>query len=132
MTLPHGGPSRLTLRRFQVLLNALPPESRYQTVLRNSLPPESLEDIAVDHDPSKDRWSKAEVLAAGQHDLMQLLLIAVISGLGGEAPEFHQNYRPGVPKPEGPREQTAEERAAQKAELLARWDGTRKHPPHGA
>jgi hypothetical protein len=112
-----------------VLLNHLPAESAYQTSLRNSLTPQELKDLAAGHDPSAEAWSRLEHLAAGLDERIQQVLIAMIGSLGGDPPKFQPIYRPGVPRPEGPRELTAEERAVQRAQLEARWDGTKKPPP---
>jgi hypothetical protein len=62
---------------------------------------------------------------------LQQLLIALVSVAGSEPPKLQPIYRPGVPKPEGLRTLTPEERAAQKAMLQARWDATKKPPPSG-
>lgn len=131
MLLRRGGPSRLTWLRFRNLLNELPPESRYHTRLRNSLPADVLAKHTTDHDPSRDRWSKVEMQLAAIEERLQLLLIAVISALGGEAPEFRPNYRPGLPMPEGERPETLEEREIRRAALRAQWDATTKPPPAG-
>lgn len=132
MTLRRGGPGRLTWRRFRALLNGLPAESRYQTALRNSLPKQALAEATSDHDPERERWSKLEALAAGMDERLQLLYMAVVTGLGGEPPELQRHYRPGVPKPEGPAVQTAEERALLMAAVRARWDATKTRPPSPA
>lgn len=112
-----------------MLLNHLPAESAYQTSLRNSLTPQELKEMATGHDPTRDAWARLEHLVAGVDERIQQLLIAVISALGGDPPQLQPIYRPGVPRPEGPRTLTAEERMEQRALLEARWDGTKKPPP---
>lgn len=114
-----------------MLLNHLPADSAYQTALRNSLTEQQIEELAADHDPTREAWTRDQSLLAGVDERIQQLLIAVISALGGEPPKLQRIYRPGVPKPDGPQVLTAEERAAQRAKLQARWDGTKKPPPSG-
>lgn len=66
---PGGGRSRLTWRLLGNLVRHLPPESATMTALRNDQPA----DAKGGGDPSKGRWSQAEVLLAGLLDEFRYL-----------------------------------------------------------
>ncbi|MEU8136577.1 hypothetical protein [Streptodolium elevatio] len=125
----RGGTSRLTWRRFRNFLNRLPANSHYQTALRNSLTEKQIQELSVGHDPATESWSRLEHLAAGLDERLQQLLIAVLSALGVEPPQFRPIYRPGVPISDGDRPETLEERDERRAALRAKWDATTTTSP---
>jgi hypothetical protein len=61
---PHGGASRLTFRRLDVLLDALPGEGLYKTAVRDDLDEDVLREIAERPRAGHGRWSHTDLLLA--------------------------------------------------------------------
>jgi len=100
-------------------------ESRWQTALRVSIPPEELGRITADARPEDGRWSQVEMLLCTVIEVQQQMLQVLIAANGGTPPEFKPIRRPGVTPQAGRSTETPDEKAARRAAMKARIDGTK-------
>jgi hypothetical protein len=95
----EGGRQKLSWRKLGVYVDHLPPESATITAIRASMTDEEIEERSESGDPSKGRWSSAEMLLAGLVDEVRRFEHIYVSahvkkGQAGKPPE--PLARPGV------------------------------------
>ncbi len=93
---PDGGASRLTWRRLQVLIDALPPESATKTAVRDSTPADVVEALASHTPDGHGPWSHTDLLLAVVADQLAWLTYAVYHSRGGKPKKPEPYPRPGV------------------------------------
>lgn len=95
--LPGGGPSRLTFRLLQNLIDHLPPESATKTAVRDSLSEHQLAELgqrsgSKGHGP----WAHRDMLLARISDQLDWVIYAQYASQGGKPEKPKPLPRPGV------------------------------------
>ena len=93
---PGGGPSHLTYRRLQVLIDHLPPESATKTAARDDLGEETLAKLAAREPDGYGPWSYTDMRLAAVIDKLSWVVYAVYHSQGAKPTEPQQFPRPGV------------------------------------
>lgn len=101
-----GGPSRLTWRRVQTLVDHLPPESASKTAARDEMDPAEL--AALPKPAGHGPWSAVEMRLADIIDQLSWVVYAVYHSQGGKPKKPQPFPRPGVKDAKVPRRDTPE------------------------
>lgn len=91
---PGGGPSKLTWRRIQILVDHLPPESACKTAGREEMDPADL--AALPAPSGHGPWSQVEMRLADLYDQLSWLIYATYHAQGGKPKRPKPYPRPGV------------------------------------
>ncbi len=96
---PNHGPSRLTFRRVDDLIDRLPVESVTKTETRDQLTPAEFAALAAGQRPGHGQWSHTDYLIAALADRLDRLYHAEYRSQGARTQEFPPLPRPGLDAP---------------------------------